>query len=81
LPSGVLAEQLNPITGEPLSVSPLTWSHATYIATVHRLMRRMSEKLTILEGEPAYPGLQPTEDWIAGLYHDACDSIHGKCQI
>lgn len=81
LPSGVLAEQLNPITGEPLSVSPLTWSHATYIATVHRLMRRMSEKLTILEGEPAHPGLQPTEDWIAGLYHDACDSIHGKCQI
>ncbi len=34
LPSGVLAEQLNPKTGVPLSVSPLTWSHAAYIATV-----------------------------------------------
>ena len=27
LPSGVLAEQMNPGTGEPVSVSPLTWSH------------------------------------------------------
>ena len=34
LPSGILAEQLHPYTGEPLSVSPLTWSHAAYIKTV-----------------------------------------------
>ncbi len=34
LPSGVLAEQLHPYTGEPLSVSPLTWSHAEYVKTV-----------------------------------------------
>ena len=34
LPSGVLAEQLNPHTGEPVSVSPLTWSHATVMTTV-----------------------------------------------
>jgi glucoamylase len=34
LPSGVLAEQVNPYTNDPLSVSPLTWSHAAYIATV-----------------------------------------------
>ncbi len=33
-PSGVLAEQVNPYTNDPLSVSPLTWSHAVYIATV-----------------------------------------------
>jgi len=33
-PSGVLAEQLNPYTGAPLSVSPLTWSHATFVTTV-----------------------------------------------
>ncbi len=33
-PSGVLAEQLNPITGEPISVAPLTWSHATFVTTV-----------------------------------------------
>lgn len=34
LPSGVLAEQYDPETGEGLSVSPLTWSHSTFIATV-----------------------------------------------
>ncbi len=34
LRSGVLAEQIHPYTDEPLSVSPLTWSHATFAATV-----------------------------------------------
>jgi GH15 family glucan-1,4-alpha-glucosidase len=34
LPSGVLAEQINPLSGAPLSVSPLTWSHAEYVSTV-----------------------------------------------
>ena len=35
LPSGVLAEQVNPYTGAPMSVSPLTWSHATFVAVVN----------------------------------------------
>jgi len=39
LPSGVLAEQLHPISGEPLSVSPLTWSHAAYVAAVQAYLR------------------------------------------
>lgn len=34
LPSGVLAEQMNPLTGDHVSVSPLTWSHSTFVATV-----------------------------------------------
>jgi len=34
LPSGVLAEQVHPYTNEPLSVSPLTWSHATFVQVV-----------------------------------------------
>ena len=34
LPSGVLAEQIDPYSGAPLSVSPLTWSHAEYVAAV-----------------------------------------------
>jgi GH15 family glucan-1,4-alpha-glucosidase len=34
LPSGVLAEQINPYTDAPLSVSPLTWSHAEYVSAV-----------------------------------------------
>jgi glucoamylase len=40
LPSGVLAEQVNPLTDEPLSVSPLTWSHAAYVHTVNRYLER-----------------------------------------
>ncbi len=36
LPSGILAEQLHPDTGAPLSVSPLTWSHAAFVQTVNR---------------------------------------------
>jgi GH15 family glucan-1,4-alpha-glucosidase len=34
LPGGILAEQLHPYTAEPLSVSPLTWSHAEFVASV-----------------------------------------------
>ncbi|MGB1126587.1 MAG: glycoside hydrolase family 15 protein [Phycisphaeraceae bacterium] len=34
LPSGCLAEQVHPETNAPLSVSPLTWSHATVVATL-----------------------------------------------
>jgi glucoamylase len=40
LPSGVLAEQLDPYTGEPLSVSPLTWSHAAVVATVRSYLTK-----------------------------------------
>ena len=40
LPSGVLAEQLDPATGEHVSVSPLTWSHSTFVATVHSYLRK-----------------------------------------
>lgn len=35
LPSGVMAEQVHPYTNAPISVSPLTWSHATFVHTVH----------------------------------------------
>lgn len=34
LPSGVLPEQAHPLTGEFLSVSPLTWSHGTLVAAM-----------------------------------------------
>lgn len=34
LASGVMAEQVHPFTNEPLSVSPLTWSHAEFVMTV-----------------------------------------------
>lgn len=40
--SGILAEQLHPRTGEPLSVGPLTWSHATYVETVLMYLEKKS---------------------------------------
>ena len=38
--SGVLAEQVHPLTGEPMSVAPLTWSHAAYVGAVQRYARK-----------------------------------------
>lgn len=40
LNSGVLAEQVHPYSNEPLSVSPLTWSHATLVTTVREYVDR-----------------------------------------
>ncbi|MGA1865488.1 MAG: glycoside hydrolase family 15 protein [bacterium] len=36
LASGVLAEQVHPVSGSPLCVSPLTWSHSAFVWTVLR---------------------------------------------
>jgi GH15 family glucan-1,4-alpha-glucosidase len=45
--SGVLAEQYHPYTGEMMSVSPLTWSHAVVVSTVmdylHKHARLIAE--------------------------------------
>ncbi len=40
LPSGILAEQLDPYSKAPISVSPLTWSHATVVSLVHEYVRK-----------------------------------------
>lgn len=45
LPSGVLAEQVDPLTGAPLSVSPLTWSHATVVSTIMAYLRKLEALL------------------------------------
>ncbi len=41
LPSGVLAEQVHPFTGDPLSVSPLTWSHASFVKVVQEYVSKL----------------------------------------
>ncbi|MNY46439.1 hypothetical protein D3C86_1816180 [compost metagenome] len=41
--SGVLPEQLNPLTGDPLSVAPLTWSHSTFVMTVNKYVEKYNE--------------------------------------
>jgi GH15 family glucan-1,4-alpha-glucosidase len=40
LPSGILAEQVNPFTNAPMSVAPLTWSHATVIEVVQAYLEK-----------------------------------------
>jgi GH15 family glucan-1,4-alpha-glucosidase len=42
-PSGVMAEQVDPLTGDPVSVAPLTWSHAAYVSACIAVARRQSE--------------------------------------
>jgi oligosaccharide amylase len=43
LPSGVLAEQIDPETGNAMSVSPLTWSHSTFVAAVHSYTEKLKQ--------------------------------------
>jgi oligosaccharide amylase len=49
LESGVLAEQVNPYTNDPISVSPLTWSHATVVSTSIKYLEKL-EQLQTCEG-------------------------------
>jgi oligosaccharide amylase len=43
LESGVLAEQVNPYTNDPISVSPLTWSHATVVSTAIKYLEKLEQ--------------------------------------
>lgn len=43
LSSGLLPEQLNPYDGSPLSVAPLTWSHATVVQSVSKYAAKYKE--------------------------------------
>jgi GH15 family glucan-1,4-alpha-glucosidase len=61
LPSGVLAEQLHPYHHTPLSVSPLTWSHATVVMVVKEYLAKL-EEIARLEAKDAL---------LSGRYDDA----------
>lgn len=41
--AGILPEQMNPLTGAPLSVAPLTWSHAVFLETALMLSEKMNK--------------------------------------
>ena len=43
LPSGVLPEQMDPHTGAPVNVTPLTWSHAEVVTTVHEYLNKLHD--------------------------------------
>lgn len=44
--AGLLAEQYNPFTGEPLSVCPLTWSHSSFCYSVQKLNKKLIQQKT-----------------------------------
>jgi hypothetical protein len=68
LPSGVLAEQVHPLTGAPISVCPLTWSHATVVMIVIEYMERWCQ-LT---------GKNPDQLHVSGR---SCDIASQLCHI
>ena len=37
----MLSEQVDPNSGAPLSVAPLTWSHAEYVVTVDDYVKKL----------------------------------------
>lgn len=43
--SGILPEQVHPLTGEHLSVAPLTWSHAEFVSTTLQYLDRLDSFL------------------------------------
>ena len=61
----VLAEQVHPYTGGPLSVSPLTWSHATLVSVVGNYVRRLAGFEGQADPEPASEAIQEIvgEEW------------------
>jgi glucoamylase len=43
LSNGLMSEQIHPFTDEPISACPLTWSHATFVYTVHEYVAKCHE--------------------------------------
>ncbi len=72
LPSGVLAEQVHPYTGEPLSVSPLTWSHATYALAVLEYLKKLEELTVTHPGHEHYVLERISRDVVAKI--DSCQT-------
>lgn len=56
--SGVLAEQFHPYTGKPISVSPLTWSHATFVIACVEYVRKFEQiRAAERRAAPSDPGI------------------------
>jgi len=48
-PTLLLSEQLDRKTGEPVSATPLTWSHSTFVDVVHKYQRALADGTPDLE--------------------------------
>lgn len=51
LASGALAEQLHPYTGEPISATPLLWSHAEFVLAVNEYLTKYQELASLQKSE------------------------------
>ena len=60
LPSHVIAEQIHPYSGMPLSVAPLTWSHAQVISVVRNYLDRMTILRVPTKGKALETGTKNT---------------------
>ncbi|WP_438444593.1 glycoside hydrolase family 15 protein [Gorillibacterium sp. sgz5001074] len=55
--SGILPEQLDPFDGGPVSVAPLTWSHATFVLTVVKYVNKYLQLSGLKDtSSPTRPG-------------------------
>ncbi|HYC82984.1 MAG TPA: glycoside hydrolase family 15 protein [Candidatus Paceibacterota bacterium] len=52
--AGALSEQLNAVTGEPLSAGPLVWSHAEYVRTVIMYLDKLEVFGVCFDANPVY---------------------------
>ncbi|HLC51819.1 MAG TPA: glycoside hydrolase family 15 protein [Candidatus Nanoarchaeia archaeon] len=43
LDTGILPEQLNPHDGSPVSVAPLTWSHAAFVIAINKYLEKLDQ--------------------------------------
>ena len=50
-PSGLLAEQINPNNGNPISVAPLVWSHAEFVMAVCEYVEKQKELSLLNSGK------------------------------
>jgi GH15 family glucan-1,4-alpha-glucosidase len=80
LPSGILAEQVHPLTGEAVSVSPLTWSHGTFVASTQHILARLGAMKVCPECDlSVMPNLR-RENWMERLFGETCASVHNLCE-
>ena len=77
MPGGLLSEQLDPNTGAPLSVSPLSWSHAEFIITVDDYCRKSDalKRLVILRAGHREITAIAVADGMVSLRLDAWDKV------
>lgn len=80
-PSGVLGERAYPVAEEPRSKSPFVLSHAAFVTSTQRILRRLAGIRTCPHCGSSPLHSKRNEDWIDRLYAEACDIIRKNCKV